>query len=156
MTAIVGIDPGGAHTGIVARSGAVLLAACVLSRTGCDESLYITDVLAAITGYVEQFDAGIAIEGIVHPNPHVRIVNVAGLLDTAAVYGAVLGRWPAATIVDPGGNGSAPLSCYPWELRGAGERRGTGWRRHLRSAWDVAGAVKVLTPLAGVRRRNFR
>jgi hypothetical protein len=156
MTATVGIDPGGAHTGVVVRSGADLLAGCVLSRSACDESRYIAEVLDVITGYAEQFGADVAIEGIVHPNPHVRIVNVAGLLDTACVYGAVLGHWPAATIVDPGGNGSAPLSCYPFDLRGAGEQRGTGWRRHLRSAWDVAGAAQVRTPPAAVRRGDLR
>lgn len=151
MTAVVGIDPGAADTGIVVRSGDNPLAAEIVSRVaGSDDSSYIAEVLAAVAEVVDRYHAVVAVEGVVHPNPHVRITNISGLLGTAAVYGAVLARWPSAIVVPPKGNGKAPLSTYPEALRGPRERVGEGWRRHARSAWDVAGHATRPHLAAGV------
>lgn len=85
----------------------------------------------------------VAIEDIVHPSPHLGLANMEGLLHTAQVLGALRSTFPAAVLVRPGGHGSAPLASYPPELVGDREPKGTGKLRHARSAWDVAGAVKL-------------
>jgi len=59
------------------------------------------------------------------------------------VLGAVLYAHPDAIIVAPGGHGSAPLTTYPAALVGDREVVGTGKRRHLRSAWDIAGVATI-------------
>jgi site-specific recombinase XerD len=55
-----------------------------------------------------------------------------------------LDRWDDVLRVPPGRHGSGPLPAYPAELRGLRERKGMGARRHLRSAWDVAGTAAVM------------
>lgn len=143
MHIVVGVDPGGRETGIVARRGSSLVAGTVVARQAQDsDATYIADVLEAVDSYLNAGGSAlVAVEGVVHPNPHVRITNIDGLLEAAKVFGAVVGRFPQAAVVEPGGNGSGPLASYPADLVGERETTGTGgWRRHLRSAWDVAGA----------------
>ena len=84
----------------------------------------------------------VAVEDLVEPNPHLGLSNVKGLMDTAQVLGALRAHFDVV-LVAPGGNGSAPLQTYPAELVGDNEPKGTGKLRHARSAWDVAGAVKL-------------
>ena len=61
----------------------------------------------------------------------------------ALTRGAVLYAYPEAHIVSPGGHGSGPLGSYPAKLVGAREVVGTGKARHMRSAFDVAGAASL-------------
>lgn len=150
---VVGVDPGGATTGIVVRDGATPVRAELVSNSdGQMSDGYLAEVIAAlddaITGRML-----CAVEGLVEPNPHVRLANVRGLLDTAQVLGAVRhqaalwlaeGRLSGVVVVPPGGHGSAPLACYPAALVGDRERQGTGRLRHARSAYDVAGAGVML------------
>lgn len=147
---IVGVDPGGATTGVVVRAGDRCLAACSISRVRSDTlALYLEEVAAAVVGYAAEHQAdGIAIEDTIAPNPHVRISNPDGIIETAKVLGAVLVLAPAAVIIRPGGHGAPVtsrrvlLSRYPAELVGPRETKGTGALRHVRSAWDVAGAAR--------------
>jgi len=147
--AVVGVDPGANETGVVARRGGELLAAEIVSRGRAPDGQYLALVLACVGAMVQLCDAAVvAVEGLVHPRAYrggdLQMVNVSGLLGTAAVYGAVLARWPSAVVVAPAGHGSSPLAAYPQALLGRNERRGTGRRRHARSAWDIAGAAARL------------
>lgn len=158
---MIGVDPGGRQTGLVVRYGNACLAADLITRDGPEVFPgpdYLAEVVEAIGGLVvyasqdlpELAGAGwprIAVEGVVHPNGHVRMINAAGLLGTATVLGAVLAHFPAALVVPPAGNGAGPRSAYPAALWPPTEKRGTGRRRHLRSAWDIAEAGAFLARL---------
>lgn len=155
---IVGVDPGGRQTGIVVRYGSSCLAADLLTREGPEmfpKSDYLAEVVDAIGGlllYASQAapDAGwprVAVEGVVHPNGHVRMINAAGLLGTATVLGAVLAHYPAALVVPPSSHGAGPRTAYPAALWPPSEKRGAGRCRHLRSAWDIAEAGAFLARL---------
>lgn len=143
----IGIDPGGRETGIVARVGLKVRRATIVTCETAPRVLpdagyleEISDELAECRRHARDhgLDLEVAVEGIVVPNPHVRMTNVAGLLGCAMVFGAVLRDSPRAVVVPPGRNGSGRLDSYPAELVGARETSGAGRRRHLRSAWDVA------------------
>lgn len=146
---VIGVDPGGATTGVVARQGRELLAAVSVSSADQPRlAAYLEEVLVAVEG-LKATHAGdvIAVEDTLPPNPHLGISNPAGIIAAAQVLGAVLAMFPDAIIVRPGGHG-APASSrlelearYPAELIGARETKGTGALRHVRSAWDVAGAA---------------
>jgi hypothetical protein len=150
---VVGVDPGGATTGIVVRDGATPVRAMLVSNSDGDMSAgYLAEVIDALDDAITMRML-CAVEGLVEPNPHVRLANVRGLLDTAQVLGAVRhqaavwtaqGRLSGVVVVPPGGHGSAPLACYPAVLVGEREKRGTGRLRHGRSAWDIAGAGVML------------
>ena len=155
---IVGVDPGGRQTGLVVRHGRDLLAADLVTRDGpevfpgADYLREVTDAIGGLVVYAAQElpDADrprIAVEGVVHPNGHVRMINAAGLLGTATVLGAILGNWPSAIVVPPAGNGAGPRSAYPGSLWPPQEKRGAGRCRHLRSAWDIAEAGAFLARL---------
>lgn len=153
MTAItwpvVGIDPGGTHTGIVLRDRTTVLAHHIATRRqGEPMGDYLAHVLdlaanlhTRITGYATASSTHIAVEDLNEPIPQMGVTSVRGLIGAAQVLGAVLGRFPAATVVPPGGHGSGILAAYPRELVGAGERNGAGRLRHARSAWDIAQAA---------------
>lgn len=150
LARVVGVDPGGKETGIVARDGDQLLHALLVTRgpgvsgDGTD-ARYLTEVLSAVDEVQRACHAQlVAVEGLVAPTPHMRLISVKALLQTATVYGALLAARPDALVVPPGGHGKAPLRCYPPILVGDSEPRGAGWRRHLRSAWDIAGAATFL------------
>lgn len=146
---IVGVDPGGATTGIVARQGDRVLAACsILSADHPAVGAYLEEVVTAVVGYRDRFAAaGVAVEDAIPPNPHLGISNPAGIIEAAKVLGAVLAIVPDAVIVRPGRHGAPAnnrrelLARYPAELVGARETKGTGALRHVRSAWDIAGAA---------------
>lgn len=155
---IVGVDPGGATTGVVLREGREARRAILVSPDkGAAFERYLRDVIEAVEDCMDDAFVGfeaellplLAVEDVVHPNPHLGIANLDGLLATAQVLGAI--RWAAAgwererrisrlVVVPPGRHGSAPLSAYPGALVGPRETKGSGTRRHVRSAWDIAGA----------------
>lgn len=166
MTPVVlGVDPGGRQTGLVVRYGSACLAADLVTRDGPETfpgADYLAEVVEAIGGLLvyasqdlpELAGAGwplVAVEGVVHPNGHVRMINAAGLLGTATVLGAVLAHFPAALVVPPAGNGAGPRSAYPAALWPPTEKRGAGRCRHLRSAWDIAEAGAFLARLEAGR-----
>lgn len=154
---IVGVDPGGAETGVVARRRNVLHAA-ILVRKDPDQPFvaYLAEVLDTVADLARTTGAAlIAVEDVTPPTGHAEgrpghLIQTAGLIATAKVVGALLtlaGDDPTAgvALIDPGGHGSQPLPLYPDALVGPLERAGAGRRRHLRSAWDVAakGALEL-------------
>lgn len=144
---VAGIDPGQKDTGVIIRDGDTLLAYRVVSHQGWDTRAVIDEIRELMIGPWEELTIGV--EGVTQPggfrDGKKSIISWTPLLCTAGVLGAVLATWPMAVIVPPGGNGSAPLFAYPKQLVGARETTGTAGRfRHLRSAWDVAGAVPRL------------
>lgn len=149
-TIIVGVDPGGHDTGIVVRQRDCLLWSDTVRRSP-DEPVvhYALRVLQSVEAAIAEAageDAGrglLAVEDVVDPNPHVRLTNPRGLIDTAIVVGVIVGRHPVV-LVPPGGHGTGPLGWYPATLRPTrGQGRGKDRLRHVRSAWDVAGAAVV-------------
>lgn len=155
---VVGVDPG-KTTGVVVRHLDDLLHAELVAFDGGSFRVFLKEVVSAV-GDAEMRAIGawsctvpdprpprIAVEDLVHPNPHLGLANLDGLLLTAQVLGAIRAQFDV-TLVPPAGHGSAPLSTYPPGLVGAREHGlyGTGKRRHVRSAWDIAGAVE--SPLA--------
>lgn len=147
MSAVLGIDPGGAATGLALRQGNRLLAHATVQREPAQTlTAYLSLVIQSITWYRNQANnVTLAVEGLNTPTPHMGVTSVRGLLDTASVLGAVLATWPTTTVVPPGGHGSAPLIAYPAELRPSrGQGRGRDALRHERSAYDVAGAAHTL------------
>lgn len=153
---VIGIDPGGVSTGVIARLGPRVIYGATVTRDG-----KVTDYLAEVGRTIERAidkvwrdqnlnslpiqTCVIAVEDLNEPSPHMGLTNVGGLIGAAQVLGAVIYAYPAAVIVAPGGHGSAPLSTYPASLVGKREVVGTGKFRHLRSAWDLAGAAVVLS-----------
>jgi hypothetical protein len=151
---VLGVDPGGKWTGMVLRAHTGDVIVNVLGIRDDDEPIHEYGAAMRETlfelGDGHQIDA-IALEGLTEPNPHMGMINVGGLLDTAVVYGAI-GAWPwpvPVYIVEPGGHGSAPLAAYPGELIGEREKKGTGVLKHCRSAWDIAGVGCVMHRAAG-------
>lgn len=163
---VVGVDPGGRDTGIAvvdvpavpAYSTPRLLASTTVRRAD-DGPLtriprdYLLDVNAAILHYLADpirygLNTGtavelIAIEGVEAPggfaNGRKQLLDPAGIIATAQVLGAVLGRaWSVpVVVVRPGHNGRVlPLTRYPEPLATKG--KGHDKRRHERSAYDCA------------------
>jgi hypothetical protein len=141
---IVGCDPGGRWSGVVVRDGDRLVYACLVTRESELMAVHIGETLATVQVALEfaGADAVLAVEDVNEPSPHMGTISVRGLLGTAQVLGGVLGRWPNAIVVAPGGHGSGPLRSYPACLVGAREKSGSGRFKHLRSACDIAGSVR--------------
>lgn len=147
---VIGIDPGGKSTGIIAATATNrlngLLAAVTVQANARGNQLpdgyYLQEVentiLEMIDVHGQDRDVLIGIEGISHPNPHMGLANIMALLATAAVYGHVLGVWPQTVVVEPGHNGSQSMLTYPEPLRAKPGGKGHDNLRHKRSAWDVA------------------
>ncbi|WNO28428.1 RuvC-like resolvase [Corynebacterium phage PSonyx] len=154
---VLGVDPGGRDTGIILVDGS-RVAGCSVRSPGellpVDQG-YIQAVLAEVGELIASTsgDVVVCVEGVTRPSWHVQAsasygaaANPTGLIAAAVVLGAVLGAYPGAVVVPPGGNGSRPLGAYPAGLVSDGERRKSGWElrvgggklRHQRSAWDVA------------------
>lgn len=160
MTAIVGIDPGGANTGIVVRWREVL-AGHVLVRRADNPDLYRELLLAEVDYAWHRAETAypwstplVAVESVHAPNPHVRMTNVDGILATAEIVGAIRERCARRgyrlIMVPPGKHGSAILGSYPRKLVGPRDTGG-GKLRHCRSAWDIAylgGQLAVRDPSA--------
>lgn len=143
---VVGVDPGGATTGIVIRHGFHLRAAELIYRDSNDHAgfmAYCGQVIEAVHHHVSNAgeDPLIALEDVHPPKGAIGMINVQGVIDTAKLVGMLLAEFHGVQLVDPGGHGSAPLAAYPAELVGVTEKVGTGKRRHVRSAWDIAGCV---------------
>lgn len=155
MTIVVAVDPGGRETGVVARSGRDLLAHRVIVRQ-TDGQLPDGEYLAGVVAYVRQIvtwakskdtAVDVAVETIVRPNAFHegkrQNVSPMSLVGTAAVYGAVLAAYPTAHTVRPAKAGRRDPWTYPDEIRAPG--KGGDSRRHVRSAWDIAGEIVALT-----------
>lgn len=148
MRPIVGVDPGGASTGVIARVGDNLVQHAVIEAATFPDYYRgaVLDELelayeAAWRAIVDLTRPIVAVEAVVAPNPHVRMMNVKGILATAEVIGWIQERCAQRgyllIMVPPGGHGSAPLRSYPSRLVGAKEKTGGGRLRHARSAWDI-------------------
>lgn len=158
MNAYLGIDPGAVETGMVLREGSNVLGYRLLRLPDYKNhpgpwqnpfGAYLVDIVQHVTMFIElatakDYAVKIRCEGVNKPNPHVgnkdgpRFIDPMPLVDTGQVIGAIRARYPETLIVAPGGNGSNPLMTYPSILVGKRETKGTGRKRHLRSAWDVS------------------
>lgn len=152
---VLGIDPGAGSTGVVTRAGARLLEHAVVRRVkNEDDAHWLARILDEVELQRVRNDAALlAVESVTAPSGFARGVRapiaLGGLLGTAAVYGAILACYRDAYVVAPAHNGSGPAPAYPPELWGPQEgTAGTGYLRHARSAWDVAGAVILLARVA--------
>lgn len=150
---MIGVDPGGHWTGVVARprrdhKSPCLYAAVVTREPGQELVDYLLEVLDTIA-HARTLDRGaqageIAVEDAKAPTGwnaqgDRQPIDPKGIIDAARILGGIEGRYPNRHLVPPGGHGALPLTHYPTLLRGPRERKGTGVRRHARSAWDVAG-----------------
>lgn len=160
MSAIVGIDPGGRDTGIVAiNSRDEVLTHRVLHRETDDvipDAGYVRQVLHETIGVanwllLDTDEVLVAVEGVTAPNPQLRrrdgnsLTNPAGIIGAAMVLGGLVGYWTKAIVIPPGRNGSHVLDGYPLELRPTrGKGRGQDRLRHARSAFDVARAARYV------------
>ena len=158
---IVGVDPGGRHTGIVLRWRDVLLNHWPLDSRDSALGLggWLNDVVhqveRGITQAAQRVDLEhviVAVENLNPPTPHMGMTSVTGLIGTAQVIGALHTVPAQVLLVPPGGHGSGPLAAYPSPLRPArGLGRGRDSLRHVRSAWDVAGAAQSIHRLQEAR-----
>lgn len=147
---VIGVDPGGRYVGIVRLNRDDAIAeAKVLTRGGDDELPglgYVKWVLdevrmqlraaGTVMDGLTEIRPTIALEGLNPPTPHMGMTNVAGIIGVGIVFGAVLGQWPQAVIVPPGGNGKGPDLAYPQMIRKYARLGGPS--EHARSAYDVA------------------
>lgn len=145
MSRIIGVDPGGQATGIVVMDWPdTYVQSFLVLRSRLDLDAYIAAVVEALQAAEDFFPKTggtppVAVEDVIEPNPHLNLVAVRGILDTAQVLGAI--RWHSRnslTVIRPRRHGSLPLSAYPKQLVGPTEKKGTGVLRHCRSAWDIA------------------
>lgn len=146
---IVGIDPGAGASGFVSLDprANVLRAVLVTGDNGITPE-YLGELVDTLEDIVDSCPGRpvVAIEDVVHPNPHMGLSNMSGLLGTAQVLGALrahlVGTDLQVVIVRPGGHGSRALASYPRQLVGAREKHGAGKLRHLRSAYDIGMAAR--------------
>lgn len=138
---LVGVDPGGQTTGIVLRDRDRLLHWCLVTRDG-DLHDYLDEIVEAVDDLARPA-SGVAVEDLSDPTPQMGTISIRGLIDTAAVIGALMLPFDPL-LVPPGGHGAAPLQVYPKGLVGVRELKGTGRLRHGRAAWDVAGYAATL------------
>jgi hypothetical protein len=155
---ICAIDPGSRYTAIVVRDtrGATLddelIGWLVIDRKDLvtqDLSSWITEVGQYVKYLINKHGpVRRVIEAVSAPNPHLGITNPAGIIETAAVLGAIVGMYGAAII--PAGGYGAPVAsrailcaAYPSALVGPRETTGSGkgLRQHARAAFDLAGAA---------------
>lgn len=140
MRPTIGVDPGGAETGLVwVNAHGAYVDHRVLDTAS---SRRWQDIAAELEELVEDPGYVVAVEDVRKPTPHLGIIAVGGLLRAATVLGIVVGIRLDAIVVPPAGLGSGPLAAYPDALRGPRERTGSGRLRHCRSAWDVALAAQ--------------
>lgn len=175
---VVGVDPGARETGLVVISAGIgrlgseqLVASLTIRRDPGGDLLeippaYLEDVIVAVSAAVREHDADLlAVESLRKPNAHhrgkLKPIDPAGVMATAVVWGALVGRryYTAdatavqAVAVPPGRNGSLPLAAYPEQLRPTrGLGRGADKLRHERSAFDVARRAPAAYAVARSRR----
>lgn len=151
---VVGVDPGSRTTAVVLREGKACEYVELVERGG-DLGEYLMTVVGAV-GEVAHWNVDlVAVEDVVNPSwfldgKEAPLLNLAGLLETAQVLGAIRSHLNCR-LVRPAGFGKTPdleqpyldaymRENYPAELLGAGELGGkyTGRLRHARSAWSVS------------------
>lgn len=150
---VIGVDPGGANTGIVLREGSSLIDHALIQAKDYDWPEYLYAVMVQINAFgiaSRESHCLLAVEDLNPPNPHMGTISVKGLMATAQVLGAITGRYPARELIPPGGHGSHDIRAYPTELVGKRETKaGQGKLKHCRSAWDVAGVAPSHIRLRG-------
>lgn len=142
---VLGVDPGGAYTGIVLRQRDAVVWTTCIARGDRSRREYVGAVLTAMSLLRRRLDL-VAVEDVNDPTPQMGTIAVGGLLGCAVVLGAVI-AWCSTdacpyVVVPPGGHGSAPKATYPAVLVGRRppEFPGEGPRSHEQSAYDVAAA----------------
>lgn len=132
---------------MVVRDGDEVHATALVERIGAGGwGSYLDQIRSALSGLLAAEVELLAVEGLRPPSPHVRQTNPSAVIDTARVLGWVESISTVEVVeVAPGGHGSSPLGAYPAHLVGRHEEAGRGRRRHLRSAWDIAGAGVTLS-----------
>lgn len=147
MIYILGIDPGGAYTGLCKINyDKKVMRACVLTRTEDQWRGYFAEIREAIDDYLLEPGVVVAIEDVVEPKAYYRgkkqMLPVSSVMGVSRVFGAIemylLSKGYDPVVVPPAGNGSGDLANYPSVLVGARETKGTGILNHARSAYDVA------------------
>jgi hypothetical protein len=155
---IIGVDPGGRMTGIVARHGDTYLGHELVIRRG---RAIIPDrtYLHHIAGRVGAWSSGwprtvLAIEearAFGRPRRRPIANGNGGLIALGKVVAALELYFPDAILVMPNGHGRNLLAAYPAPLVAPDELErltGDGPLQHCRSAWDVAGCAQTLLRLA--------
>ena len=154
---VLGVDPGAQATGIVVRTGVELAYGTTAVRDkGETVELYALGVVHLVAGIKERFAEVldgrplVAIEAVVAPsvwnNGERVVLHPQFVMDTCTVAGHIAG-WATAQRLEvewvrPGHNGQGFIGAYPAALRPTrGKGAGKDRLRHLRSAWDVAGAT---------------
>jgi len=155
---LLAVDPGARNTGIVLREGETLhgwrlevragsarlpgggylrqvLGACLRLLRDADLDPSDSDACTVVVETVRWWPQGGGGPGR----------NQDHLYGTAMVLGAILTRWPHATVVDSGrGVANLPPQSYPAEIRppvgGAGKDR----LSHVRAAWDHSHAGETM------------
>lgn len=155
---VLGIDPGGRNTGIVLRSDETLLGWALEVRQGrgrMPDGPYLRQVVGRCRRLL--LDAGldpseretyiVGIEAVAYWPEHdpTKRRDQRGLYGTAMVIGALLVRWPDATVV-ASGRGVAGLhpQSYPAPIRPPVNGEGKDRLVHVRAAWDHSHAAETL------------
>ena len=154
---VLGVDPGYRYTGVVIRDGDALLHASTFVRPDGmnDPTDWALTVRAKLRKFLNEYHATtgtilpIAVESVTAPKGFkggVKApINPGPILFAGVVLGVVLGTWPDAVVIQPGGNGSQHLTHYPPGLIGRrppdlpGQTTPATTRDHEKSAYDVAG-----------------
>ena len=154
---VLGIDPGAKATGVVVRSGDELAYGTTAVRDkGETVEQYAAGVVILVAGITERFmellacRPLVAIEAVLAPNVWNNgervILHPQFVMDTCTVAGHIAG-WATAERLEvewvrPEHNGQGFMGAYPTPLRPTrGKGAGKDRFRHVRSAWDIAGAA---------------
>ena len=114
---VIGIDPGGQHTGLVVLAGSEVITWSLYSRSGRSLNQYITDTVDAVADIAAELAPSlIGIEDTNRPNPHLGMTNPQGLLDTNRMIGALI--WGLTS----GNRGMLSGSGYSWSRGCPGSR----------------------------------
>lgn len=146
--AIVAVDPGSRHTGVVCRWRDQLVGWRLLTRPGGSDTPdgpWLRELVTEVRTVGEEADRPyiVAVERVAWwPGSH---RNQTHLYGTAMVVGALLVRWPEAVMVDSG-RGAAKLHplFYPAPIRPKKlGSKGTDKLSHVRAAWDHSHAAET-------------
>lgn len=155
---VLAFDPGGRNTGVVLRDRDTLAGWTLVRRTGDGKQIrdghYLRGIIHEALALLRAYDLDpadrdayiVGVEEVAWWPQNTRKGpprDERGLYATAAVYGALLARWPDAVIVDSG-RGVAQLhpSVYPTEIRAPG--KGADRLVHCRAAWDHSYAAETV------------
>lgn len=133
-----GLCPGHDQSALVVRAGEqVLFATAIQREAGHSDSAWALTTVAVFDALIARFDPAAAAPMVV-----VDVTDqtpAGGRVAAAVVFGALLGRWPAAAVAaTPSPRRGVP---YPSELTGARQLHtpGSGPRTAERVAYDAAG-----------------